>query len=152
MIVVLLRIALVVFVVWGLWKLYVAFFSSRRTLQGRAQDEWKDVLDAIDELPETSSRQQFDPDRSQSVKTSHPRSNNSGSQANIESVIIHEAQLALSLIKRGDERDRLAAYHEIRTYEKLCTISEIHISTATWKKVDAIRRQAWDLICRADEP
>jgi hypothetical protein len=108
------------------------------------------VLDAIDELPETTDPQPRTQDQSWPLKTSHSQSGRAEAKANIESVIIHEAEAALSLMQQGDERERLAAYHEITTYEKLCTISGTHISKATWRRVDDIRRQAWEIIYPPD--
>jgi hypothetical protein len=149
--VILLRVVLFVLVLWGLWKLYIALFPPRRAPQARVQDEWEEVLDAIDELPETTDLNRHAQHRNDPLRTLHPQSDNASEKTGIESVIVHEAEAALTLMKQGGTRERLAAYHEIATYEKLCTIADAHISEATWKRVDDIRRQAWDIIGPPDE-
>ncbi len=144
--VVLLRIVLVVVALWVLWRLYIVVFPARRAPQAREQDGWGEVLEAIDELPETTEPHPRVQDQGQPLQPQPQRSDGTVSQATIEAVIVHEAESALSLIRMGDEHKRLAAYHEITTYEKLCTIADCHISEATWKKIAAIRHQAWEIL------
>jgi hypothetical protein len=126
------RCVIVVLALWILWRLYLTLFPARQS--PRAQDEWGDVLEAIEELPETT-------DPHTEVRDQRP-SNGAPSQAHIESVIIQEAETALSLIRNGDEAKRLAVYHEIITYEKLCQMADGGISEKTRTKIDDIRRQA----------
>ena len=140
MIFIIVRCVIVILALWVLWRLYITLFPARR--QPRAQDEWGEVLEAIEELPETT-----DPhvqDRNQRPP------NDASSPTNIESVIIHEAETALSLIRNGDEAKRLAVYHEIITYEKLCQMADGDISEETRAKIDDIRRQAHAILYPPD--
>jgi hypothetical protein len=50
----------------------------------------------------------------------------------IEAAMVHEAEIALSLTKQGDEAGH-NVYREILTYEKRCTIADCGISEATWR-------------------
>jgi hypothetical protein len=134
------RYVIVVLALWVLWKLYTTLFPARRS--PREQDEWGEVLEAIDELPETT-------DPHLQVRDPHQPSG-AQSQANIEFLIIQEAETALSLIRKGDETKRLAGYHEIITYEKLCQIADENISEETRTKIDDIRRQAHAILYPPD--
>jgi hypothetical protein len=134
------RCIIVVLALWVLWRLYTTLFPARRSR--REQDEWGEVLEAIEELPETT-----DPHvqvRNQS------QLNSASSHTNIESVIIQEADTALSRIRSGDEAKRLAGYHEIITYKKLCQIADGDISEKTRTKIDDIRRQAHAILYPPD--
>lgn len=147
MIFVVLRVVIVMLALWVLWKLYTALFPARRPPRARAQDEWGEVLEAIDELPETTEPHRHAQDNGQPLQNQPHQSDDARSPASIESVIVQEAEVALSLIRQGDEHERLAAYHEITTYAKLCTMADCHISEATCRTIDAIRQQAWEIIC-----
>ena len=140
MIFIIVRIVIVVLALWILWRLYVTLFPARRS--PRSQDEWGEVLEAIEELPETT-------DPHIQVRDQQP-SNDAQPQTNIESVIIQEAETALSLIRNGDEAKRLAVYHEIITYEKLCQLADEDISEETRTKIDNIRRQAHAILYPPD--
>ncbi len=142
-----LRGVIVVLALWVLWRLYTALFPARRPQREGAEDEWAEVLEAIDELPETTSPHPRTEDRRQSLPNQPHHTDGAASKENLESVIIHEAENALSLMREGDESERLAAYYEITTYEKLCNIAECDISAETLEKIDDIHRQAWEIIC-----
>ena len=53
-----LRCVIVVLVLWGLWKLFTALFSARQsrvhTPEKPRHDEWTEVLEQIENLPETA--------------------------------------------------------------------------------------------------
>jgi len=134
------RFVIVVLALWVLWRLYTTLFPARRS--PHAQDEWGEVLEAIEELPETT-------DPHVQVRDQRP-SNGTPSPTNIESVIVHEAETALSLIRNGDEAKRLAVYHEIITYEKLCQMADREISEETRTRIDDIRRQAHAILYPSD--
>lgn len=149
MIFVVVRVVIVLLALWVLWRLYIALFPTRQSPQARPQDEWGEVLEAIDELPETTEAPAYVQDHSQ---PDHQEPSDGARPATpIESIIVHEAEIALSLLRKGDENKRLAAYHEITTYAKLCTISENHISEATWRKINDIRRQAREILGSPDK-
>ncbi len=147
MIFVVLRYVILALVLWLVWRLCAAMIAARRPPRARPQDEWGEVLEAIDELPVTTDPHPRIEDQRQSVQDQHHQYDGAGSQANIESVIVHEAEAALSLMRHGDETERLPAYHEITTYAKLCNSAECNISMETQRKIDDIRRQAWEIIC-----
>ena len=132
MIFIIVRCVIVVLALWVLWRLYITLFPARRSL--RERDEWGEVLEAIEELPETTDPHVQVRDQCQL--------NSASSHTNIESVIIQEAETALSRIRNGDEAKRLAGYHEIITYKKLCQMADGDISEETRTKIDDIRRQA----------
>jgi len=134
------RCIIVVLALWVLWRLYTILFPARRS--PREQDEWGEVLEAIEELPETTDPYVQVRDQCQF--------NRSPSHTNIESVIIQEAETALSRIRNGDEAKRLAGYHEIITYKKLCQIADGDISEETRTKIDDIRRQAHAILYPPD--
>jgi hypothetical protein len=134
------RCVIVVLALWVLWRLYTILFPARRPL--REQDEWGEVLEAIEELPETT--EPYVQVRDQRQLNSTP------SHTNIESVIVQEAETALSRIRSGDEAKRLAEYHEIITYKKLCQIADGDISEETRTKIDDIRRQAHAILYPPD--
>jgi hypothetical protein len=134
------RCVIVVLALWVLWRLYTILFPARRS--PREQDEWGEVLEAIEELPETTDP--YVQVRDQCQLNSTP------SHTNIESVIIQEAETALSRILNGDEAKRLAGYHEIITYKKLCQIADRDISEETRTKIDDIRRQAHAILYPPD--
>lgn len=140
MILIIVRCIIVVLALWVLWRLYTILFSARRS--PRKQDEWGEVLEAIEELPETTDPHVQVRDQSQL--------NRASSHTNIESVIIQEAETALSRIRNGDKTKRLAEYHEIITYKKLCQIANEGISEETRTKIDAIRRQAHAILYPPD--
>ncbi len=171
MISIVLRIVMVGVVVWALWKIYTALYPARRP-RTDASDDWQDVLEAIDELPEATEPQgqtqdhhplvpilRDPPDDSVPILRDPPDDSvpilrdppdDVESTDGIESVIIQEAEVALALVREGDEDERLAAYYEITTYEKLCSIAEPHISEATRKRIGDIYDQALELICPPD--
>ena len=64
----------------------------------------------------------------------------------LESALLREAERALSIVKTADEAERLAAYHEIATYEKLASLESIEISEQTGEKLSDMLRQAQELI------
>jgi hypothetical protein len=130
----------VVLALWVLWRLYTILFPARRSL--RERDEWGEVLEAIEELPETTDPHVQVRDQCQL--------NSASSHTNIESVIIQEAETALSRIRNGDEAKRLAGYHEIITYKKLCQMADGDISEETRTKIDDIRRQAHAILYPPD--
>ncbi len=136
MIMVLVRIASVVLLLWLLWRMYVAMTRSSKAAPADAQDEWTEVLEAIDELPETTEAQV-------QVAKRQRQGDRPPSPDNLETVIVHEAETALARIREGDATERLASYYEIITYEKLCRNTACGISEATREKVDRIRQQAW---------
>ena len=148
MVLVIVRFLLLGLVGWLLWRLAVAVFSGRPASRERAKDEWGEVLEAIDDLPETTEARHRGGDDDLAPESPDDLADDA---APIESVMLHEAEAALSMIREGDEEDRLAAYHEIITYEKLCAISDSGISEATWRQIDAIRRQAWQMLDRSDQ-
>ncbi len=151
MIPILLRIVMVALFVWVLWKVYTALYPARRPPQRTdAPDEWQDVLEAIDELPETAEPPLRAQNRVQSLPTQSPQPDGAASREMIESVIVREAEVALSLVREGDENERLAAYHEITIYEKLCSMTEGHISEATRRQIDDMHQQALEMICPPD--
>jgi hypothetical protein len=53
-----LRCVIVVLVLWVLWKLFTALFSARQSRRHRPEklrhDEWAEVLEQIENLPETA--------------------------------------------------------------------------------------------------
>jgi hypothetical protein len=57
----------------------------------------------------------------------------------------------LALVREGDKNERLAAYHEITIYEKLCSMANGHVSEATRRKIDDIHQKALEMICPPDE-
>jgi hypothetical protein len=134
------RCVIVVLALWVLWRLYITLFPARRS--PREGDEWGEVLEAIEELPETTDPHVQVSDQCQL--------NSAPSQTNIESVIIQEAETALALIRNGDEAKRLAGYHEIITYKKLCQIADGDISQETRTKINDIRRQAHAILYPPD--
>ena len=140
MISIIVRCIIVVLALWVLWRLYTILFPARRS--PRKQDEWGEVLEAIEELPETADPHVQVRDQSQLNSASSPTT--------IESVIIQEAETALSRIRNGDEAKRLAGYHEIIIYKKLCQIADEDISEETRTKIDAIRRQAHAILYPPD--
>lgn len=140
MIFIIVRCVIVLLALWVLWRLYTILFLTRRPLC--EQDEWGEVLEAIEELPETT--EPYVQVRDQGPLNSTP------SHTNIESVIIQEAETALSRIRSGDETKRLAEYHEIITYKKLCQIADGDISEETRTKIDDIRRQAHAILYPPD--
>ncbi|MGQ4810259.1 hypothetical protein NKDENANG_03712 [Candidatus Entotheonellaceae bacterium PAL068K] len=144
------RGVIVVLALWVLWRLYTALFPARRLPPAGPEDEWEEVLEAIDELPETTDSHPRAPGRRQPVENQPHQYDGAMSQASIESVIVHQAEIALSLMRQSDETERLAAYHEITTYDKLCNIAECAINERTRRKIDDIRRQAWKIICSSD--
>lgn len=140
MIFIIVRCVIVVLALWVLWRLYTILFPARRSL--RERDEWGEVLEAIEELPETTDPHVQVRDQCQL--------NSASSHTNIESVIIQEAETALSRIRNGDEAKRLAGYHEIITYKKLCQMADGDISEETRTKIDDIRRQAHAILYPPD--
>lgn len=150
---ILIRVVMVAVIVWGLWRIYTALYppSPRRPKRIDTQDEWQDVLEEIDELPETAeSHRRAREHSSRLAKASDQPAGSVASEA-IESVMVQEAEAALSLVREGDENERLAAYHEIAIYEKLCAMADSHISRATRQKIDDIHQQALEMICPPDE-
>lgn len=150
---ILFRLVMMGLIVWGLWRIYTAVYSPppRRPARKAAQDEWQDILEAIDELPETAEphRRAQDDDLVLSRQSYHLE--DSVAKEGIESIIVHEAEVALSLVREGDENERLAAYHEITIYEKLCAIADGHISEATRRKIDDIHQRALEMICPPED-
>ena len=151
MLFVVVRVVIVLLALWALWKLYLALFPTRQSPYARPQDEWGEVLEAIDELPETTEAPASIQDHDRLLQDQQEPSDGAMPATPIESIMVHEAEIALSLLKAGDEDKRLAAYHEITTYAKLCTISEHHISEVTWKKINDIRRQAREILGSPDK-
>jgi len=149
-----LRVIMVGLIVWGLWRVYTALYPPtprRRPLRPDAQDEWQDVLEAIDELPETTDpHRRAEEHHPPLLKESNQPEDSVASEA-IESVILQEAEGALVLVREGDENERLAAYHEIAIYDKLCTIADRHISRATRQKIGDIHQRALEMICPPDD-
>lgn len=147
------RVIMVALIIWGIWRVYIAFYPPppRRPARVEAQDEWHDVLEAIDELPETAEphRRAQDGDQASPPQSEQPQG--SVAKEGIESIIVQEAEVALSLVREGDEHERLAAYHEIAIYEKLCSIADGHISEATRRTIDDIHQRALKMICPPDE-
>ena len=90
-----LRGVIVVLALWVLWRLYTALFPARRPQQEGAEDEWAEVLEAIDELPETTSPHPSTEDRRQSLPSQPHHTDDAASKENLESVIVHEADLHL---------------------------------------------------------
>jgi hypothetical protein len=108
-------------------------------------------LEAIDELPETTEPYRRVQDREQLPLNRRYQSENTIARDGIEAIMLQEAETALSLIREGDENERLAAYHEIAIYEKLCSIADGHISEATRRKIDDIHQRALELICPPED-
>jgi len=150
---ILLRLIMLALIVWGLWRIYTALYlpPPRRPVRKDTQDEWQDVLEAIDELPETTESYRRVRDRDQALSHRSYQPEGSVARDEIESIMVHEAEMALSLVREGDENERLAAYHEIAIYEKLCSIADGHISEATRQKIDDIHQRALEMICPPDE-
>jgi hypothetical protein len=151
---ILLRFIMLALIVWGLWRIYTALYPPppRRPTRTDAPDEWQDVLEAIDELPETTTepyRRVQDRDQASLCRQHHPEE--AVARDGIESIMLQEAEMALSLVREGDENERLAAYHEIAIYEKLCSIADGHISEATRQKIDDIHQRALEMICPPED-
>lgn len=159
-----LRVIMVGLIVWGLWRVYTALYPPtprRRPLRPDAQDEWQDVLEAIDELPETTDPHRRAPDHRANdhrANDHEPRLLQESNQPEgsmaceaIEAAILQEAEMALALVREGDEHERLAAYHEIAIYDKLCTLADRHMSSATRQKIDDIHQRALEIICPPDD-
>ena len=150
MIFVVLRIVIVAVALWILWRLCIALFSARRSSSTptQQQDEWKEVLEAIDELPETTKPEL----RAQEPRQPLPPQplDGAASQTSIEAVMVREAETALSRVRAGDKNQRLAAYHELSTYKKLSSMEDCHISEATRRTIDDMHRQARDIISPPD--
>ncbi len=147
MIFVVLRVVIVAVALWILWRLCTALFSTRRAPSTRTQkpDEWSEVLEAIDELPETTDPQ-LHTQKSRQPLQPQPF-DGTASHTSIEAVMTHEAETALSRIRERDENQRLAAYYELSTYHKLCCMENCHISEPTRRAIDAMYRQAREIIC-----
>ena len=147
------RVIMVALIIWGLWRIYVAFYPPppRRSARVEAQDEWHDVLEAIDELPETTEPQRRAQDHDAALPHQSDPPQDAVAKDGIESVMVQEAEMALSLVREGDAQERLAAYHEIAIYDKLCSIADGHISEATRRTIDDIHQQALKMICPPDE-
>ncbi|ETX00321.1 MAG: hypothetical protein ETSY1_11650 [Candidatus Entotheonella factor] len=150
---ILLRVVMLALIAWGLWRIYIALYppAPRRPKHIDTPDEWQDVLEAIDELPETAEPHRRARKHDARLPTVSEQPVGSGASEAIESVMVEEAETALSLVREGDENERLAAYHEIAVYEKLCAIADGHISKATRQRIDDIHQQALELICPPDE-
>ncbi len=150
---ILLRVVMVGLIIWGLWRIYTALYppAPRRPLRTDAKDDWQDVLDAIEELPETTTANRRTRERDQPTPKELAQPEETAANTAIESVMVHEAETALSLIREGDENERLAAYHEIAIYDKLCAMADGHISEATKQKIDDIHQRALEMICPPDE-
>lgn len=145
MIFVMLRMVIVALALWLLWRVCTVLFSARRSPSTRTQhDEWGEVLEAIDELPETTETQLRVQEPYQPLQPQP--CDNAASTTPIETVIVREAEAALSRIQEGDANERLAAYYEITTYAKLCSMTDCHISEATWKTINDMHRQAREII------
>jgi hypothetical protein len=147
------RVIMVALIIWGLWRVYVALYPPppRRPARVEAQDEWHDVLEAIDELPETAEPQRRTQEHDPAFPHQSDPPQDAVAQEGIESIMVQEAEVALSLVREGDEHERLAAYHEIAIYEKLCSIADGRISEATRRTIDDIHQQALKMICPPDE-
>ncbi len=150
---ILLRVVMVGLIVWALWRLYTALYppSPRRPLRTQEQDEWQDVLEAIEDLPETTGTQHRVRERDEPVPKVRYQPEGTVASEAIESVMIQEAETALSVVREGDENERHAAYHEIAIYDKLCAMADGHISEATKQKIDDIHQRALEMICPPDE-
>ena len=150
---VLLRFIMLALIVWGLWRIYTALYPPppRRPTRTDAPDEWQDVLEAIDELPEATEpyRRVQDPDQASLCRKHQPEE--AVARNGIESIMLQEAEMALSLVQEGDENERLAAYHEIAIYEKLCSLADGHVSEATRQKIDDIHQRALEMICPPED-
>ena len=152
---IILRVVMFVLLAWGLWRLYLAFYPPgprpprprpRRSVRKQARDEWQDVLEAIDDLPEADEPGA----RARREEKALPPGRNPAEEAEvqdgIESIMLQEAEMALSMVREGDENERLAAFHEITIYEKLCAMADGHVSAATRQKIDDIHQRALELI------
>jgi hypothetical protein len=150
---ILLRFIMLALIVWGLWRIYTALYppSPRRPTHTDAPDEWQDVLEAIDELPETTESYRRVQGRDQASLRRKHQPKEAVARDGIESIMLQEAEMALSLVREGDENERLAAYHEIAIYEKLCSIANGHISEATRQKIDDIHQRALEMICPPED-
>jgi hypothetical protein len=150
---ILLRLIMLALIIWGLWRIYTAMYTPppRRPTRTDAPDAWQDVLEAIDELPEAAEPYRQDQDHHRALSPRSHRPEGSVAGEGIESIMLQEAEVALSLVREGDENERLAAYHEIAIYEKLCSIADGHISAATRQKIDDIHQRALEMICPPDE-
>ena len=143
-----LRIVVLVLVAWFLWRLIGTLLASRRPSGPPQQDEWADVLEKINNLPETTHTaipsplpRQMRPGQDDPTDHARPK--------DVERMMVQKAEAALALLKKAGKAERLVAYQEIMTYEKLCNTS--NISAETWKKIDGIRRQAAVLIDSAEQ-
>ena len=150
---IILRVVMLVLLAWGVWRLYLAFYPPRprRPARKQARDEWQDVLEAIDELPEANepgSRAWRD---ETALSPQGDPSDDAAIREGIESIMVQEAEMALSVVREGDENERLAAYHEIAIYEKLCAMADGHVSAATRRKIDDIHQRALEMIGPLDD-
>ncbi len=155
---IILRVVLFMLLAWGLWRLYLAFYPPgprpprpRRSVRKQARDEWQDVLEAIDDLPEADepgARAQRD---EQALPPRRDPAEEAGVQDGIESIMLQEAEMALSVVREGDENERLAAFHEITIYEKLCAMADGHVSAATRQKIDDIHQRALEMLDPLDD-
>jgi len=150
---IILRVIMLGLLAWGIWRLYIALYPPRprRPARRQTRDEWQDVLEAIDELPEAAEPGHRARDDARAVPRPRYESEDAAAREGIESIIVQEAEMALSIVREGDEHERLAAYHEITVYEKLCAMADGHVSAATRQKIDDIHQRALEIICPPDD-
>ena len=48
-----LRIVIIALGIWLVWRLFSALFPARRSVRAPEDDEWSEILDEIQDLPET---------------------------------------------------------------------------------------------------
>ncbi len=62
MVFLILRVATLILAFWLLWRLLAALFPAKRPAPTRGQDDWAEVLDEIEQLPETTDPHARDDD------------------------------------------------------------------------------------------
>lgn len=141
-----LRLAIGALVLWLLWRFYTALTAASRASSEESEDEWTEVLEAIDDLPETSEIPEQKSPPKLLLPKRYPQDDEPTSTSNLETIIIREAEAALSRMREDDEMIQLAAYHEITVYEKLSQMPVCDMSQLTQEKITYLRHKAWQIM------